>query len=272
MQSDSDEARVEGPPGEGIRAASMSQAGLDEHFRTFFKSQATDFRASAISAFVLRRLDRSANVLDLGCGSCVLTHLLLKEGVRVVSVDPSAEMISMAREFLGENGFSGAELHQLDIDGCVARHRGKFDQVVCLDVIEHIRDDSAAVAGIAALQKPGGRLLLSVPAIPALYGPKDVRVGHYRRYSRRALVEMLERQGYEVRDCRYWNSLGVPVTWLFVKLFRREVNESVRRTKRGAFKRFVNAVLRWWFRVVENNLRPPLGLTLLVEAVRKPAD
>lgn len=252
----------------------LSQAGLDAHYRTFFQQQTSDFRAANIARLVVTLLDRNRNVIDLGCGSCVVTHALLKKGFDVTSCDLSRDMLAMAREFLQSSGFPNPKLHNLDTRGSAATFPGHFQQVVCLDVIEHIKDDDAAVRDIAALLAPGGRLVLSVPAIPALFGPKDVRVGHYRRYTKQTLLPLLERNGLEINRTRYWNWLGVPVTWVSLRLLRREVNESVRRKGRGPLKASINRLLGFWFRCFENPICPPIGLTLLVVATKpeKPCD
>jgi len=80
---------------------------------------------------------------------------------------------------------------------------------VSLDVIEHIEDDNAAIASMRDSLKTGGTLILSVPALSRLYGPKDIEIGHYRRYDRMVLLDVLSRNGFEPTFVRYWNVLGV---------------------------------------------------------------
>ncbi len=72
------------------------------------------------------------------------------------------------------------------------------DVVLALDVIEHVEDDAAFVRELAAHLRPGGRLLVTVPAHQALFGPHDVALGHFRRYSRAGLVALLAEAGLEV--------------------------------------------------------------------------
>ncbi len=235
----------------------------------------SDFRAANISRYVKKSLDQNQSVLDIGCGSCVLTHLLLKNGFDVTSSDNSLEMLEMAREFLREEGLPISKLFHLNIDECASKFGAKFDQVVCLDVIEHIDDDNAAVESIFSLIKPGGRLILSVPALSFLYGPKDERVGHYRRYDRRNLIELISSNKFKLDNIRYWNLIGVPITVVALKILKTEVDESMRFSNRSLMKKIINKFLWYWFRFIENMIRPPFGLTLIVEAtkpIEKPVD
>ena len=66
--------------------------------------------------------------------------------------------------------------------------RFRPDSVVCLNVLEHIADDRAALGAMSEIVVPGGVIVLLVPAFDALYGPIDRNLGHYRRYRRRSLA------------------------------------------------------------------------------------
>ena len=66
-----------------------------------------------------------------------------------------------------------------------------FDVVCAFEVLEHIQDDGAALAQWMRHIRPGGWLLLSVPAGRHRFGPTDVKAGHYRRYDRDDLIELL---------------------------------------------------------------------------------
>ena len=131
-------------------------------------------------------------------------------------------------------------------------------------MIEHIEDDHAALESVREALKPTGTLVLSVPALGALYGPKDVAVGHFRRYDRDQLVGLIERSGFRVVDLRWWNLVGVVPVWVSVRRGRRLSEDFRYSTSRR--QRLVNEVLRRWFESVENRWRPPVGLTLLAIA------
>ncbi len=75
---------------------------------------------------------------------------------------------------------------------------GAFDVVAAFDVVEHCRDDAAAVSELVRVLKPGGRLLLSVPAYAWAWSDHDVRAGHHRRYTEAQLVGLVEGAGPRV--------------------------------------------------------------------------
>lgn len=84
-----------------------------------------------------------------------------------------------------------------------------FDVVVALDVLEHTEDQSAT-AEIVRVLKPGGIVIVTVPALPWLWSTRDERAGHRRRYSRRGLVRLLQTHGLQVADVRFYQCLLLP--------------------------------------------------------------
>jgi SAM-dependent methyltransferase len=148
----------------------------------------------------------------------------------------------------------------------------RYDIVLMLDVLEHIADDAGAVANLHNLLNPGGRLLLTVPALPMLWSAHDEVNHHVRRYTWKALRRVLTQQGFEVEEMRYlfgW-SLGL-------MLARRWLS----RRQRGPYRvhippRWINTSMRWLSRFEEFAVRvfgggPPLGSSLLAIA-RRPAS
>jgi SAM-dependent methyltransferase len=85
------------------------------------------------------------------------------------------------------------------------------DVVLAFDVLEHIDDDSAALAEMWRVLRPSGSLLLAVPADMRLWSDHDLSVGHVRRYSRAGLVSAVEAAGFTLDDIRSWNVLLRPI-------------------------------------------------------------
>jgi SAM-dependent methyltransferase len=86
--------------------------------------------------------------------------------------------------------------------------KSAFALIYSLNVLEHIDDDLGTLESLKAYLKPGGTLLLYVPAFQVLYSAMDRRVGHVRRYRRSELVRLLVQAGYSVDSARYVDSLG----------------------------------------------------------------
>jgi SAM-dependent methyltransferase len=135
-------------------------------------------------------LARGKRVLDFGAGSGTFARRLIAEGVDVTCVEPDAELLK--------------DVHR-DTAGLADQ---SFDLVYSFNVLEHIQDDRAALAELRRLLKPGGRLVLYVPAFMVLYSAMDRQVGHLRRYRRRPLKRVVEGAGFVVDGVRYADSLG----------------------------------------------------------------
>ena len=151
-------------------------------------------------------------ILDLGCGTGrVMSEL--KEWSEPVGLD----MSDLALRFSASRGLgplvkgSGTALP-------FAAER--FDAIVSLDVYEHIEDHRRAFAESLRVLKPGGTLVLSVPAHGFLWGPHDVALMHFRRYTRPELKALLEAQGFEVERIGYSVFFLFPVVML-VRFFER---------------------------------------------------
>ena len=93
-----------------------------------------------------------------------------------------------------------------------------FDVVLALDVLEHLDDDAAGLAQAARLLKPGGMLVVTVPALPSLWGAQDIVSHHHRRYTKRSLRALFTRAGLPAPELTYFNTLLFPalaaVRWL----------------------------------------------------------
>ena len=137
----------------------------------------------------------------------------------------------------------------------------RFDTILCINVLEHVRDDEAAVAAMVDVVEPGGTVALLVPAHPALYGQYDAMEGHFRRYSRAGLSGLLARSGLEVVRLHRFNMAGAAGWWLQYRLLRQRIHGQ------GHFK-VLQAALPV-LRAVEARLKPPFGLSLVAIA-RKP--
>ncbi len=141
---------------------------------------------------VRRSLPRErASVLEVGCGQgAVGARIAARHDYTAVELDETSW--ATAAECIGAAAPRARVLHG---DTTVLDPDQRFDVVCAFEVIEHIDDDAAALAGWVARVRPGGELLLSTPAWPDRFGPWDTLAGHYRRYEPERLRGLLEDSG-----------------------------------------------------------------------------
>lgn len=92
---------------------------------------------------------------------------------------------------------------------------GSFDTVLMVNVLEHIEDDREALANLFRILRPGGHLLVFVPALQGLMSKLDIVHGHFRRYHKPDLARKVGDVGGEVRHCRYFDFAGI-IPWLLL--------------------------------------------------------
>ena len=203
-----------------------------------------------------------ARVLEIGCGTGGNIGMLSRYGqLDCIEMDPEAA--AMARDRGGAPVREGALPDQLPDQ---MEERGEpYHLVTLFDVIEHIDDDVASLAAVSRITRPGGTILVTVPAFPFLWSVHDDENHHKRRYVRKDLVALAERTGLTLEYVSYFNF------WLFppvaaVRLVRKVIpyEESWKDMKKPAA--WINSTLRAVFaseRVMLGKLRLPFGVSLL---------
>jgi SAM-dependent methyltransferase len=145
-----------------------------------------------------------SRVLDAGCGWGTTLEGLESAGYKAVGAD-------ISRRALLELEKPDRELVELDLTQSLPMEIEPFDAVLALDVIEHLDDDHEAVARLGELARPGGLVVVSVPALPDLYTEFDAIQGHRRRYLPDTLSEAFEGSGLDIERLFWWGSWMVPI-------------------------------------------------------------
>ncbi len=145
-----------------------------------------------------------AHILEIGCGTGHNLQMLGEFGT-VDALELDDEARAVAEERLGRKVMS-APLPEL---AGVRDHY--YDLIGAFDVIEHIDDDDAAIAAIAAKLKPGGKFVMTVPAHAWMWSAHDVVNHHKRRYSKPGLKRLIERSPLKLDRIGYFNSLLFPL-------------------------------------------------------------
>jgi SAM-dependent methyltransferase len=145
-----------------------------------------------------------ASVLDAGCGWGVTLSALERHRFAAAGLDVSPDALDRLDR-------PARRLILADLTQPLPAGHPTFDAVLALDVIEHLDDDRAAVARVAALARPGGLVMLSVPALQHLYSEFDEVQGHRRRYDEAALRAACAGSLLEIERVLWWGRSFVPL-------------------------------------------------------------
>jgi SAM-dependent methyltransferase len=178
-------------------------------------------RLDVLVALCGRLLRNDARLAEIGCGSgMVLSQFEDRLGLAVDGFDLNAEALE-------RNTSRTGRLACYDVHERNDELRDRYDLVLLLDVIEHVQEDVRFLEDSAFLAKPGGHLVVNVPASPRLYSRYDVTAGHLRRYTPRALLEVGQKAGLEVASWTYWGfpllPLAVARKWLMLGVADEQV-------------------------------------------------
>lgn len=211
---------------------------------------------------------RDAKILDVGCGTGGM-HILLKEYGSITGVDGSPIALSFNRK----RGLADLSLGHLPN---LPFRDASFDFITIFDVLYHrnVADDGDAARELFRLLRPGGLLLVTDSALPALAGPHDVSMHGVRRYTRRSLRDLLSRAGFAVERSSYMNFLLSPVSipWRFIQKWMGSGGDTGHSDVKAA-SGFANFILGIVYGVESFLLRYinfPIG-TSVIAVARKPA-
>lgn len=191
---------------------------------------------------LLRRLlsqylhPRGQWLLDVGCGTGRTLDLLSELGYVPVGLDRLREGLVARRRQWPEARLMQAEADALPVAS------GAVDGAVLLDVLEHV-DDRCLLQELKRIVRPGGRVVLTVPAMPWLWSVRDAAAGHRRRYARAELGRVLEAAGFRVETLVYYQFFLFPLIAI-ARLLGRNSEEASRaeETPPGLLNRLLTAV------------------------------
>jgi SAM-dependent methyltransferase len=148
-------------------------------------------------------LPDDARILEIGCGTGHNLPMLAQFGsVEAIEIDAAARAIASRR--------LGKPIGNAPLPALTGVARGAYDLIAVLDVVEHIEDDVGALTAMAECLKPGGKILITVPAHQWMWSAHDVVNHHHRRYSKKTLGAAIARAGLTHNGLRWFNSLLFP--------------------------------------------------------------
>ena len=209
----------------------------------------------------------STRILDAGCGSGAMLDELARYG-EITGVEPHPLGVAAAHR-AGHPRVVRARVEELPFAAA------SFELVTCLDVIEHTPDDGLALRELHRVTVPGGHLVVTVPAYPALWSQHDVVNGHHRRYVRRTLMSAAVDAGWRpLRDSHFNTFFLLPAA--LVRIAFKGQGERQRRSELALTPRSLDAILEIPLRLeaalLRRGVRLPAGLSLLAVFERPKSD
>ncbi len=177
---------------------------MDEHLYSLYHREEDSWwwsvgRRSLIANLWKRYGDRDGSpaFLEIGCGTGGMLKDLSQLGTAY-----GLDVASEALKYCNQRGLDGLCLG----DAAALPYRdARFDAVVCIDVLEHLDDDGAALAEIYRVCKPGGKILATVPAFQFLWSRRDEQLHHKRRYTLGQVKERVAAAGFQILKASYIN-------------------------------------------------------------------
>lgn len=199
-------------------------------------------------------------VLEMGSGVGNITSFLVDRDHVLATDVADSHLRELERQF---GGFSNVKVSRLDFNDPKAADsfiEKDFDTVLSMNVLEHVENDGTALKVCHGILRPGGRLVLLVPAHNALYCDMDKNIEHYRRYDMGSLSRSVQEAGFKIVHRRHLNMLGALGWFVNGKVLRRQLIPS-RQLRLFDFIIKLLALEKW--------IQPPFGLSILLVAEKQ---
>ncbi|MBA3704783.1 MAG: class I SAM-dependent methyltransferase [Bacteroidetes bacterium] len=203
------------------------------------------------------------NILEVGSGDRSFTNQIVKNvpGIeRIISIEPSPTLMEVYKDKYKLPDYvvlSDDNLFHLTPDSY-----GLFDTIILIHVLEHVEKDREALTHLHSLLKPGGKVLIEVPAMQSLFSVHDKMLGHYRRYNKTNFRAMVDPDLYKTKDLWYQDAIGMIGSFIFFKLKKIELksDKGVDLVKNQG--KFYDKYLIPFEKFYEKLIRLPFGLSI----------
>jgi SAM-dependent methyltransferase len=212
-------------------------------------------------AWVMRQFAPYAGptMIEVGAGIGTFSEFILGDPkvTKLIAIEPATNTYPhLAKRFAGD---PRVEVRQ----GYLSQHSENLegDAIVAVNVMEHVPDDAQFLRDAFASVKAGGRLLLFVPALPAIFGTLDVAFEHHRRYTRTSLRAVIEGAGWRPLRISYMNLPGIAAWFMAGRILKKD---SIAARDAKTYDRLVIP----WLSRLEAAVEPPVGSNLIAIAAR----
>jgi len=208
-------------------------------------------------------LDAGKVLVDVGAGAGTWCGEMANI-CRVIGVDSSDEAMRIASQKHACQWVKAPATALPFSEACA-------DAVTLLDVIEHVDDDAGALMEAVRITKPGGVIVVTVPALMSLWSDWDVRLHHKRRYTRQSLLRLTDRPSVSVLHCNYMNTFALLPVYAVRKLRKVFKCAATEGAEERIPPRWLNGLLEQLFVIPAcwKHVRMPAGVSLLLVLIKK---
>lgn len=164
-------------------------------------------------------------VLEIGSGIGNISAFFMEEHFEIMLTDIRPHYCKKLNETFDGNpcflGTSVMDLTDPNFDIEFSEHLGQYDTVFALNVVEHIKEDTLALANCYKLLKEEGQLIILVPSYQLLYNTFDEQLGHYRRYTKKSLRDLFVQNDFIIVHEQYFNFIGIFGWYVTGGLFKK---------------------------------------------------
>ena len=169
------------------------------------------------------------NILEIGSGIGNISSYFLQNGSDITLSDLRDNYTDILKnkfkQYSNLKGIITLDLVDADFENKYSHLLGTFDTVYALNVVEHIGNDELAIANCKKLLKEHGNIVILVPAYQFLYNRFDKELEHFRRYTKKTLNALFEKNNLEVIKSSYFNLGGILGWFMFGKLLNKKTIE-----------------------------------------------
>lgn len=205
------------------------------------------------------------NILEIGSGIGNISQFFVSEGANITLSDFDTGYFNRLKEKFGEKqNMKGIHHIDLSVKNPEELYPGlinKFDTVFALNVVEHIEDQQQALLNAHTFLREGGRVVILVPAFKWLYNSFDKQLGHYRRYTKGSLQNLIRTTGFEVIYAQYFNSIGTVGWFMSGNIMKKKM------IPQGQMKLYDSLVPFW--KLIDKFTNPFIGLSVISVGKKK---
>ena len=234
-------------------------------YATMFRVEETHWWYRALHQLVFQALEeelpdwREKEIVDVGCGTGAILKRLGNPD-KNVGVDLASEALSFCRQ-RGLHNVRQGDICALPFSDA------SFDAVICSSVLYHqwVKDIAAAVQEMHRVLRPGGLLLINVPAFSFLHSPHDEAVMTARRFEKKELRDLLQKQNFEIRRLTYWTTFLFPLAVAARTLGGSRMGRDFQTAKTSLTQRAFARIMKLELRLLKR-ISLPFGVALFAVA------